>query len=254
MPRRSPSRSSSSRPSRRSAGYVHLPEMAERGGRPRPRRPARAGRIDAIRAREIAVEDDEIDGLYHATFDEVVELMRAGPGQRRARHADRHRLALPRADRRPGDEHRRGRRLPRDRRGRGPQPLTLAAERVTCRGDDRTPPPAPRPRRRPGWPGTAPTRPGRCPTRARSRPTVSGSSWPASASRRTRSSARPRSGPRQTAEIVAEHLGLAVGARRPAGRAASTSRTVEAILRDAGDPTVRSSSATTRTSRRSSRR
>ena len=35
---------------------------------------------DAVKAREIAVEDDEIDRLYHATFDEVVELMRADPG------------------------------------------------------------------------------------------------------------------------------------------------------------------------------
>jgi phosphate transport system protein len=34
---------------------------------------------DAVRAREIAVEDDEIDRLYHATFDEVVELMRQDP-------------------------------------------------------------------------------------------------------------------------------------------------------------------------------
>ena len=34
---------------------------------------------DAVKAREIAVEDDEIDRLYHATFDEVLELMRADP-------------------------------------------------------------------------------------------------------------------------------------------------------------------------------
>ena len=79
---------------------------------------------DAVQARQIAVEDDEIDRLYHATFDEVIELMRAGPGQRRARDADHHRLALPRTDRRPGDQHRRGRRLPRDRRRRGPQSVT----------------------------------------------------------------------------------------------------------------------------------
>ena len=49
--------------------------------------------------------------------------MRAGSGQRRARHPDHHRVALSRADRRPGDEHRRRRRLPRDRRRRGPQPV-----------------------------------------------------------------------------------------------------------------------------------
>jgi phosphate transport system protein len=31
---------------------------------------------DAAAARQIAVDDDEIDKLYHATFDEVVDLMR----------------------------------------------------------------------------------------------------------------------------------------------------------------------------------
>ena len=35
---------------------------------------------DAIRAREVAVEDDEIDRLYHATFDKAIELMRQDPG------------------------------------------------------------------------------------------------------------------------------------------------------------------------------
>ena len=35
--------------------------------------------VDAVAAREVAVQDDEIDVLYHATFDEVVELMRADP-------------------------------------------------------------------------------------------------------------------------------------------------------------------------------
>ena len=78
-PPRSPRRSSSSRPSRRSsttstsrrwpnarAVLVHgvLRALVE---------------SDAVRAREIAVEDDEIDRLYHATFDEVVELMRHDP-------------------------------------------------------------------------------------------------------------------------------------------------------------------------------
>src|SRR5512147_1698986 len=51
-------------------GYVHLPEMAERG----------AQLIHGIlRAREIAVQDDEIDRLYHATFDQVLDLMRQDP-------------------------------------------------------------------------------------------------------------------------------------------------------------------------------
>jgi phosphate transport system protein len=31
------------------------------------------------KAREIAVQDDEIDRLYHATFDRVVDLMREDP-------------------------------------------------------------------------------------------------------------------------------------------------------------------------------
>ena len=36
--------------------------------------------VDAIAAREAAVLDDEIDRLYHSTFDEVVDLMRQDPG------------------------------------------------------------------------------------------------------------------------------------------------------------------------------
>ena len=68
--------------------------------------------------------DDEVDDLYHAIFDEVLELMREDPAQRRARDADPVRRALPRADRRPGDEHRRGHRVPRLGRGRGPEPVT----------------------------------------------------------------------------------------------------------------------------------
>ena len=60
-------------------GHVHLPEMAERAtvlvhGVLRALVDA-----DAMKAREIAVQDDEIDRLYHATFDEVVELMRQDP-------------------------------------------------------------------------------------------------------------------------------------------------------------------------------
>ena len=59
--------------------YVHLPEMAERcavlvHGVLRALVDA-----DAVAAREIAVQDDEIDRLYHATFDEVVALMREDP-------------------------------------------------------------------------------------------------------------------------------------------------------------------------------
>jgi len=36
--------------------------------------------IDVVQARAVAARDDEIDTLYHRTFDEVVELMRADPG------------------------------------------------------------------------------------------------------------------------------------------------------------------------------
>jgi phosphate transport system protein len=36
--------------------------------------------IDVEAARAVAVRDDEIDLLYHRTFDEVVQLMRADPG------------------------------------------------------------------------------------------------------------------------------------------------------------------------------
>ena len=35
--------------------------------------------VDVAAARAVAARDDEIDGLYHKTFDEVVELMRADP-------------------------------------------------------------------------------------------------------------------------------------------------------------------------------
>jgi phosphate uptake regulator len=36
----------------------------------------------------VAARDDEIDDLYHRTFDEVVELMRADPENVQARYAD----------------------------------------------------------------------------------------------------------------------------------------------------------------------
>jgi len=60
-------------------GYVHLPEMAERAAVLVHGVLLALVASDAVKAREIAVEDDEIDRLYHATFDEVVELMRADP-------------------------------------------------------------------------------------------------------------------------------------------------------------------------------
>jgi len=60
-------------------GYVHLPEMAERAAVLVHGVLRALVDSDAVKAREVAVEDDEIDRLYHATFDEVVELMRAEP-------------------------------------------------------------------------------------------------------------------------------------------------------------------------------
>jgi phosphate transport system protein len=61
------------------ARYVHLPEMAERAAVLVHGVLRALVESDAVKAREIAVEDDEIDRLYHATFDEVVELMRQDP-------------------------------------------------------------------------------------------------------------------------------------------------------------------------------
>jgi phosphate transport system protein len=62
------------------AEYVKLPEMAERDAQLVHRVLRALVDADAIAAREAAVLDDEIDRLYHATFDEVVELMRQDPG------------------------------------------------------------------------------------------------------------------------------------------------------------------------------
>lgn len=61
------------------AQYVHLPEMAERAAILVHGVLRALVLPDAVKAREIAVEDDEIDRLYHATFDEVVALMRQDP-------------------------------------------------------------------------------------------------------------------------------------------------------------------------------
>ena len=59
--------------------YVHLPEMAERGAVLVHGVLRALVDIDAVAAREVAVLDDDIDRLYHATFDEVVALMRQDP-------------------------------------------------------------------------------------------------------------------------------------------------------------------------------
>jgi phosphate transport system protein len=62
------------------AEYVKLPEMAERAAVLVHGVLRALVDADAVAAREVAVLDDDIDRLYHATFDEVVELMRADPG------------------------------------------------------------------------------------------------------------------------------------------------------------------------------
>ena len=59
--------------------YVHLPEMAERAAVLVHGVLRALVDVDAIAARAVAVLDDDIDRLYHATFDEVVELMRQDP-------------------------------------------------------------------------------------------------------------------------------------------------------------------------------
>lgn len=61
------------------ADYVKLPEMAERAAVLVHGVLRALVDADAVAAREVAVMDDDIDRLYHATFDEVVELMRQDP-------------------------------------------------------------------------------------------------------------------------------------------------------------------------------
>jgi phosphate transport system protein len=61
------------------AEYVKLPEMAERAAVLVHGVLRALVDADAVGAREVAVMDDDIDRLYHATFDETVELMREDP-------------------------------------------------------------------------------------------------------------------------------------------------------------------------------
>jgi phosphate transport system protein len=61
------------------ADYVRLPEMAERDAVLVHSVLRALVDSDAIAAREAAALDDDIDRLYHATFDEVVDLMREDP-------------------------------------------------------------------------------------------------------------------------------------------------------------------------------
>ncbi len=60
-------------------GYMHLPEMAERGATLLHGVLRALVDIDPILARQIAAADDEIDNLNHATFDDCIELARMDP-------------------------------------------------------------------------------------------------------------------------------------------------------------------------------
>ena len=59
--------------------YVKLPEMAELAATLVHGVLRALVDVDAVAAREVAAMDDDIDLLYHATFDEVVDLMRQDP-------------------------------------------------------------------------------------------------------------------------------------------------------------------------------
>ena len=99
--RRSRSRSASSRRSRRSRSTSTCRRWASSR---RSSSTASCGRWSTSTRSRLARSPratTRSTDLYHKTFDEVVELMRAEPGQRRARDADPVRGALPRADRRP---------------------------------------------------------------------------------------------------------------------------------------------------------
>ncbi len=59
--------------------YIDLPEMAELAATLVHGILRALVDIDQVAARAVAVRDDEIDDMYHKTFAEVVELMRADP-------------------------------------------------------------------------------------------------------------------------------------------------------------------------------
>ncbi|CAN5413273.1 phosphate signaling complex protein PhoU [soil metagenome] len=59
--------------------YVDLPEMGDLAARQVYDVLRALVDVDEARAREVAARDDDIDALYHRTFDEVLELMRADP-------------------------------------------------------------------------------------------------------------------------------------------------------------------------------
>ena len=85
--------------------------------------------------------------LYHRTFDEVVELMRADPAN--VERGTRILFAAHYLERIGDrvDEHRRGRRVPGDRRDRGPQPMSAGTPSGSCSSARATRPGASWPRR-----------------------------------------------------------------------------------------------------------
>jgi phosphate transport system protein len=60
--------------------YVHLPQMGRLAAALVRDILGAVVETDAERARAVAKRDDEVDELYHAIFDEVLDLMRADPG------------------------------------------------------------------------------------------------------------------------------------------------------------------------------
>ena len=111
----SPSRSASSPRSRRSHDYVHLPEMAERAAVLVHGVLRALVDADAVAAREVAVAGRRHRPAVPRDLRRGRRADAPGPGERRTRDADHHRVALSRADRRSIDQHRRGHRLPRHR-------------------------------------------------------------------------------------------------------------------------------------------
>jgi phosphate transport system protein len=61
-------------------GYVDLPKMGELAAQIVHGILRALVDIDEAMAREVAARDDEVDELYHRIFDEVLDLMRADPG------------------------------------------------------------------------------------------------------------------------------------------------------------------------------
>jgi phosphate transport system protein len=61
-------------------GYVDLPKMGELAAQLVHGILRALVDVDEAMAREVAGQDDEVDALYHGIFDDVLDLMRADPG------------------------------------------------------------------------------------------------------------------------------------------------------------------------------